>query len=116
MLLSHQFPIKSKVRIHKIINLSYVKLSFNNLGKKKKGRRVTFTTLSRVTQPEIVEPITPVHLSKSLCEVEVADNKIVRFNAEDHLPVISKDEYWKQKKDVKTPNRVSKLYVKKLLL
>jgi len=60
-----------------------------------------------MSQPEIVEPVTPVHLSKMLCEVEVADNKVIRFNTEDHLPVISKDEYLKQNKDIKTPNRVS---------
>lgn len=68
---------------------------------------MTFTTVSRASQPEVVEPVTPVHLSKSLCEVEVADNKIIRFNAEDHLPVISKDELIKQKKDFKIPNKVS---------
>lgn len=67
---------------------------------------MTFTMLPRVTQPEMIEPIAPVHLSKTLCEVEVSDNKVIRFNAEDHLPVISKDEYLKQKKDIKTPNRV----------
>jgi len=50
-----------------------------------------------------------------LCEVEVADNKVIRFNAEDHLPVICKDEYLKQKKDIKVPNRVS-LYLIKIII
>lgn len=68
---------------------------------------MTFTTLPRTSQPETVEPLTPVHLSKTLCEVEVSDNKIIRFNAEDHLPVISKDEYLKLKNDIKTPTRVN---------
>ncbi|VVC39680.1 Hypothetical protein CINCED_3A021242 [Cinara cedri] len=77
--------------------------------KKKKGRRVTFTTLPRINHPEIVEPVTPVHLSKTLCEVEVSDNKVIRFNAEDHLPLISKDEYLKQKKDIKTPYRTTSI-------
>lgn len=54
----------------------------------------------------MAEPVTPVHLSKTLCEVEVADNKVIRFNVEDHLPLLSKEEYLKQKKDIKTPNRV----------
>ncbi|XP_015375238.1 PREDICTED: peregrin isoform X3 [Diuraphis noxia] len=71
--------------------------------KKKKGRRVTFTTLSRASQPEVVEPVTPVHLSKTLCEVEVADHKVIRFNADEYLPIISKDDYLKQKKDIKIP-------------
>lgn len=67
---------------------------------------MTFTTLSRKSQAEVVEPVTPVHLSKTLCEVEVADNKIIRFNVDDHLPIISKDIYLKQQKDIITPNRV----------
>uniref|UniRef100_A0A2S2R0I7 Peregrin n=1 Tax=Sipha flava TaxID=143950 RepID=A0A2S2R0I7_9HEMI len=75
--------------------------------KKKKGRRVTFTSFSRTSQPEVVEPVTPVHLSKTLCEVEVADNKVVRFNAEDHLPMISKEEYVRQKKNIITPHRTT---------
>lgn len=77
-----------------------------NLGKKKKGRRVGFSTLSKTSQPEVIEPVTPVNLSKTLCEVEVADNKIIRFNAEDHLPIISKDEFLKQNKEIKIPARV----------
>lgn len=84
----------------------FVILNFNILGKRKKGRRVTFTSLPRSTQPEMAEPVTPVHLSKTLCEVEVTNNKVIRFNADDHLPLISKDEYLKQKKDIRTPNRV----------
>lgn len=82
-------------------------VDFFNSGKKRKGRRVAFTTLSRTSQPEVVEPVTTVHLSKMLCEVEVADNKVIRFNSEDHLPVISKDECIKQKKEIKIPARVS---------
>lgn len=73
---------------------------------------MTFTSFSRASQPEVVEPVTPVHLSKTLCEVELADNKVVRFNSEDHLPVISKDDYVKQKKDIKTPYRVSFFLIK----
>jgi len=59
--------------------------------------------------------VTPIHLSKTLCEVEVADNRVIRFNAEDHLPMITKDEYVKQKKDIKIPNRVS-LYLTKIII
>lgn len=54
----------------------------------------------------MVEPAIPVHLSKMLCEVEVVNNKVIRFNTEDNLPVISKDEFLKQKKENKVPNRV----------
>jgi len=50
--------------------------------------------------------VTPVHLSKTLCEVEVADHKVIRFNADEYLPIISKDDYLKQKKDIKTPFKV----------
>ncbi|XP_050529603.1 bromodomain-containing protein homolog [Daktulosphaira vitifoliae] len=66
--------------------------------KKKKGRRVTFTTLPRRAPLEIIEPVTPVLLSKSLCELEVSDNKLMRFNVEDHLPIISKSDYIKELK------------------
>jgi len=55
----------------------------------------------------VVEPVTPVHLSKTLCEVEVADHKVIRFNADEFLPIISKDEYLTQKKDIKIPFKVS---------
>lgn len=71
---------------------------------------MTFTSFSRTSQPEVVEPVTPVHLSKTLCEVEVADNKVIRFNAEDHLPIISKEEYVQQKQDIITPYRVSHFF------
>lgn len=50
-----------------------------------------------------------------MCEVEIADNKVIRFNAEDHLPIITKDEYVKKKKDIKIPNRVS-LYLTKIII
>lgn len=63
----------------------------------------------------MAEPVTPVHLSKTLCEVEVADNKVVRFNVEDHLPVISKDMYLQQKKKILTPNKVS-LYSTQIII
>jgi len=55
----------------------------------------------------VAEPVTPVHLSKTLCEVEVADHKVIRFNADEYLPIISKDDYLKQKKDIKIPFKVS---------
>jgi len=58
----------------------------------------------------VVEPKTPVHLSKTLCEVEVADHKMIRFSADEYLPIISKDDYLKQKKDIKIPFKVS-LYI-----
>lgn len=81
--------------------------SFYDLGKKKKGKRVTFTTIHRKSQAEVAEPVTPVHLSKTLCEVEVPDNKVIRFNVEDHLPIIAKDVYLQQKNKIATPNKVS---------
>ena len=63
----------------------------------------------------MVEAITPVHLSKTLCEVEVADHKMIQFSADEYLPIISKDDYLKQKKDIKIPFKVS-LYIIQFLI
>ncbi|XP_050443601.1 peregrin isoform X2 [Adelges cooleyi] len=84
-----------------------IPIANNAKTKKKKGRRVTFTSLPRQAPLEVVEPVTPVHLSKSLCELEVPDNKIVRFNVDDHIPIISKLDYLKQGKKIKTPSRTT---------